>query len=325
MGSRMPGLKKFLYGLLSGQEEDPHSLNSKSQPSRDVAFIELSNICNARCIFCPYPQIEETDKKLQHMSQDRFAASLKKAVELGYSRVAFTPATGELLANKRWAEHIAAALLNEDVKSIYFYSNAILLTDDNIQKIISFPNAHKIEKFCFSVGGSDAATYHKMFAVDKFEVVKRNINSLCEKLKKAGSSLKINCELRLPKHDKTTKRAAEKTFNQAGYANFYPNIVRVFDPLGGLISEGDLEYLPEITNKTKPCYRLNDMRFDANGNIWMCGCVVSERPGESSLLIGSLEDTNDYIKQKKQAIFANWRTGEIPSTCKPCRIYKATK
>jgi radical SAM protein with 4Fe4S-binding SPASM domain len=321
----MPGLKKFLNGLLCSQEADLHSKNKKSQPSRDVAFIELSNICNAKCIFCPYPQIEQTDKKMQHMNQERFAASLKKAVELGYSRLAFTPATGELLANKRWAEHIATALQNENIKSLYFYSNAILLTDDNIQRIISLPNAQKIEKFCFSVGGNDAATYKKMFAVDKFEVVKRNINSLCEKLKKAGSNLKINCELRLPRHDKTTKRVAEKTFNQADYANFYPNIVRVFDPLGGIINESDLDYLPEITDKTNSCYRLNDIRFDANGNIWMCGCVVSERPGESSLLIGSLEDTNDYITQKKQAIFANWRMGEIPSTCKPCRIYKAAK
>ena len=325
MGSRMPGLKKFLYGLLGSQEGDPHSINKKSQPSRDVAFIELSNICNAKCIFCPYPQIEQTDKKLQHMNQERFAASLKKAVELGYSRLGFTPTTGELLANKRWAEHIATALRHEKIKSLYYYSNAILLTDKNIEKILTLPNPQKIEKFCFSVGGSDAATYKKMFAVDKFEVVKRNINSLCDKLKKAGSNLKINCELRLPNYDKTTKRTAEKIFNQAGYANFHANIVRVFDPLGGLINEGDLDYLPDITHKVDPCYRLNDIRFDANGNIWMCGCVVSERPGESSLLIGSLEDTNDYIKQKKQAIFANWRTGEIPSTCKPCRIYKAAK
>ena len=67
------------------------------------------------------------------------------------------------------------------------------------------------------------------------------------------------------------------------------------------------------------------LRFDANGKIWMCGCVVSERPGESSLLIGSLVDTDDYIKQKKQAVFTNWRMGELPSACKPCRVYKAAK
>jgi len=322
----MSGLKKFFNRLLSSQERNsPYSTNRKAQPSRNVAFIELSNICNARCVFCPYPQIADSGKKLQNMSEERFSASLKKAVELGYTRLAFTPTTGELFANKRWAEHIATALQNEKIKSLYFYSNAILLTDKNIQKILSLPNARKIEKFFFSVGGMDAETYKNMFAVDKFEVVKRNINSLCEMLKNAGSSLKINCELRLPKHDKTTKRAVEKAFNKAGYANFEPNIVRVFDPIGGLIKVNDLEYLPEITDKVKPCYRLNDIRFDANGNIWMCGCVVSERPGEASLLIGSLTDTNDYIKQKKQAVFANWRVGEIPSACKPCRVYKAAK
>lgn len=322
----MPALKILFDRLLKNQEaSSPYSKNRKSQPSRNVAFIELSNICNAKCVFCPYPQIAESDKKLQNMSEERFAASLKKAVELGYNRLAFTPTTGELFANKRWAEYIAVALQDERVKSLYFYSNAILLTDENIQKILSLPNAQKIEKLYFSVGGMEAETYKNMFGVDKFKVVARNINALCEKLKNAGSDLKVNCELRLPKHDKATRRAVEKTFNKAGYANFYPNIVRVFDPIGGLINENDLEYLPEITDKTAPCYRLNDIRFDANGNIWMCGCVVSERPGESSLLIGSLEDTNDYIQQKKQAVFANWRMGEPPSACKPCRVYKATK
>ncbi|MDO8705755.1 MAG: radical SAM protein [Sulfuricaulis sp.] len=290
-----------------------------------MAYIELSNVCNAKCIFCPYPQIAESDKNLQNMSAEIFAASLKKAMELGYSRLGFTPTTGELFANKRWAEHIAAALQQEKIKSLYYYSNAILLTDENIEKILALPNQQKIEKFCFSVGGSDAATYKKMFAVDKFEVVKRNINALCEKLKKAGSHLKINCELRLPRHDMTTQRTAEKTFNQAGYVNFYANIVRIFDPIGGLITENDLDYLPIITDKVDPCYRLNDIRFDANGNVWMCGCVVSERPGESSLLMGSLTDTNEHIQQKRQAVFAHWRAGEIPSACQPCRLYKAAK
>jgi len=322
----MSGLEKFLNRLFKSRNEGSlSSKNKKAQPSRNVAYIELSNVCNAKCIFCPYPQIAESDKNLQNMSDETFAASLEKVVELGYSRLGFTPTTGELFANKRWAEHIATALRHEKIKSLYYYSNAILLTDQNIEKILALPNPRKIEKFCFSVGGIDAATYKKMFAVDKFEVVKRNINSLCEKLKKAGSNLKINCELRLPKHDKTTKRKAEKTFNKAGYANFHANIVRVFDPIGGLIDERDLDYLPEITDKPTPCYRLNDIRFDANGNVWMCGCVVSERPGESSLMIGSLADTSEHIEQQRQAIFANWRTGKIPSTCQPCRLYKASK
>jgi radical SAM protein with 4Fe4S-binding SPASM domain len=322
----MPGLKNFLNRLLKNREGNTFSSkNKKSQPSRNVAYIELSNVCNAKCIFCPYPQIAESDKNLQNMSAEGFAASLKKAVELGYSRLGFTPTTGELFANKRWAEHIATALQNEHIRSLYYYSNAILLTDENIEKILAPPNPQKIEKFCFSVGGSDAATYKKMFAVDKFEVVKRNINSLCEKLKKAGSTLKINCELRLPRNDKTTKRMAEKTFNRAGYANFHANIVRVFDPIGGLVDTSELDYLPNIPNKVDPCYRLNDIRFDANGNVWMCGCVVSERPGESSLLIGSLTDTNQQIERKRQTIFANWRAGELPSACQPCRLYKAAK
>lgn len=322
----MPVLKNLFNRLVNIHGRGlPHSKNKKPKPSRNVAFIELSNICNAKCIFCPYPQIAESDKTLQNMSAERFAASLKKAVELGYNRLAFTPTTGELFANKRWAEYIAAALQDEKINSLYFYSNAILLTDENIRKILSLPNVHKIEKLYFSVGGMDAETYKHMFGVDKFKVVARNINALCEKLKDAGSYLKVNCELRLPKNDKATKRAAEKTFNQAGYAHFYPNIVRVFDPIGGMIQEKDLAYLPEIPDKPSPCYRLNDIRFDANGNIWMCGCVVSERPGESSLLIGSLEDTNDYIQQKKQAVFANWRMGELPSACKPCRVYKASE
>lgn len=40
--------------------------------------LELSNICNANCIFCPYPVIKMTNKKFKIMEKETFDKILKK-------------------------------------------------------------------------------------------------------------------------------------------------------------------------------------------------------------------------------------------------------
>ncbi|MDD3466655.1 MAG: radical SAM protein, partial [Campylobacterales bacterium] len=152
-------------------------------------------MCNAKCIFCPYPQIYK-QKDLGYMSEEVFYKSLEKAYELGYKKLNFTPTTGELLLHEKWNEFIQATLNDDGTESVYFYSNAILLDHDAVNKIMSLKNIQKTSAIFFSIGGVDKDSYELMYGVNKFDAVCANINALCERLKKAGLELKINCELR---------------------------------------------------------------------------------------------------------------------------------
>ena len=69
------------------------------------------------------------------------------------------------------------------------------------------------------------------------------------------------------------------------------------------------------------CIDLDTYRFAVNGDIWLCGCVVSEQPDDKSLLIGNIfSDSYESILGKKQEIIDTWKN-KIPIVCKNCDIY----
>lgn len=260
-------------------------------------------------------------KDLGYMSEEVFYKSLEKAFELGYSKLNFTPTTGELLLHEKWSEFVQTALNDNRTKSVYFYSNAILLSDEAIDKIISFENIHKISAIFFSIGGVDQASYNLMYGVNKFETVCANIDALCSRLKSKGVELQINCELRIPKNIKPDLKEMSTKLNSCGYTNFHIDYIDHYDNIGGMIDSKELNFLPK-KDKIKPCYRLNDVRFDIHGNIWACGCVVTEQQGNEELIIGNVNEDAKEIKTKHIEIFEKWDK-TIPKTCKECRLYKS--
>lgn len=254
------------------------------------------------------------------MSEEVFYKSLEKAYELGYKKLNFTPTTGELLLHEKWNEFIQATLNDDGTESVYFYSNAILLDHDAVNKIMSLKNIQKTSAIFFSIGGVDKDSYELMYGVNKFDAVCANINALCERLKKAGLELKINCELRVPKHIKPNLQEMSAKLNSSGYTNFHLDYIDHYDNIGGMIDSKELDYLPR-KDKTTPCYRLNDIRFDIHGNIWACGCVVTEQQDNQGLILGSIDENAKELKTKHLEIFEKWNTS-IPNTCKDCRLYK---
>ncbi len=254
------------------------------------------------------------------MSEDTFYKSLEKAYELGYKRLNFTPTTGELLLYEKWSEFIQVALNDDRTESVYFYSNAIMLNDEAVSKITSLKNAHKISTIFFSVGGVDTDSYGLMYGVNKFEAVCTNINNLCEKLAKQDLGIKINCELRVPKHIKPNLKEMNAKLNSFGYKNFHLDYIDHYDNIGGMIDSKELNYLPK-REKTTSCYRLNDVRFDIHGNIWACGCVVTEQADNEDLIIGNINENGELLKAKHLEIFENWNMN-IPKVCQDCRLYK---
>ncbi len=290
-----------------------------------TAYIELSNICNAKCIFCPYLTIEESGKKLTTMDNGIFEKSIDYAVKLGYEKFSFTPVTGEIFINKNWAEYIRNALLNGKVRRIYFYSNAILLNSENIEKILSLPNKDKILFLGFSLGGIEKDTYKRMFGVDKFNIVRKNINNFCRDLKKQKQRIRINCVLYVPKDYQYTKKVVSSIFNRAKYKYFNVVIPRPFLSFPGIKRYNNLDYR-NAKEKNEPCSCLKNIRFATNGDVWLCGCVTSELPNDESLKIGAISDKIDVITENKNNILRNWKLKKIiPLACQKCTKYVPEK
>lgn len=85
---------------------------------------------------------------------------------------------------------------------------------------------------------------------------------------------------------------------------------------------GSLQKLLKQKDKTTPCYRLNDIRFDIYGDIWACGCVVTEQVGNSELKLGGADTDLDEILLNKEGLLKSWNLKKIPNPCSGCRLYK---
>ena len=254
------------------------------------------------------------------MSDDVFYKSIETAYSLGYKKINFTPTTGELFLHKKWAEYLQYVINDSRSESVYFYSNAILLDEDAVNKILSLENTNKISAIFFSIGGVDRDSYRLMYGVDKFDTVCENISLLLKKLDTAGLNIKINCELRVPHDIKPDIGQISRKLNAVGYKNFNLDYIDRYDDIGGTIKSEHLKLLKQ-KDKTTPCYRLNDIRFDIYGDIWACGCVVTEQVGNSELAIGHIGENAKELKAKHFEIFEKWNIN-IPKICRDCRLYK---
>lgn len=291
----------------------------------EESFIELeiSNMCNALCIFCPWITIRKTNKKFGVMSFETYEKVLEKIAMQKYKIISFTPTTGELLMNKDWDKYIEKAFILKNIEKIIFYSNGILLNEENRKKLLKLLNLknNKLKEIHFSIGGIDAETYNLMYGVNRFEKVSENIILLLKELKNLNKKVNVLIEIRLPKDSKIKKEDINNYFNFINYRYLTIRILRDFIPINCIPKRKELNYVSNKLIKNKPCRHLYKTRYDANGGIWADGCVISEMPNDIGLKLGNINDSLEKIENRRNEIVKKWRDGKLPEVCKECQFY----
>lgn len=287
---------------------------------------ELTNICNARCIFCPYPDFLKTDKKFVRMDFESYDKALNTIEKLEYSLISFTPTTGDTLLHPDWDKMIAKAIKLDKIKQVIFYSNAILLDENCIENFIQLLKDDKEKKFfsiMFSVGGMDAETYKRIFQVNKFDVVVQNINAFQKRLLEENIVVGIYIKMRIPEKHVVDKSTAKNLFNKHDYPFTVIDDNKYFEVSEHMKTYDELKYTENHIVPKKACTYLQKTRFAADGGIWADGCVLSELPNDSTLRLGALDDSWDEIESNRTKIVQDWeKKQEIPLPCKGCTIYK---
>lgn len=315
----MKGIYKLKDKVLDflGRNFNPNFIYNKSSIE-----LEIVNICNANCIFCPWITIKNTNKKFNIMTDKTYEEVLKKIRKQKYRNISFTPTTGEILLNKNWDKFIEKAAILPNIERILFYSNRILMDDENQNKLVTLTKKYKkIKDIHFSIGGIDNETYHLMYGVDRFEVVQKNINSLLKKLKNEKSEVEVVIEIRIPKKENITEKQIKNIFNSCNYEKLKINIMKKFARIKCIQEREELEYNKVKLTGKKPCVYLYKTRYDANGGIWADGCVVSELPNNTSLFLGTINDELELIEKRRKKIIAEWKEGRKPLVCEKCSFY----
>ncbi|MBI4064656.1 MAG: hypothetical protein HY401_10210 [Elusimicrobia bacterium] len=290
-------------------------------------YIELVNQCNAECIFCPYPILRDQGKPQTSISDEFFDQTLALINSEKRSYVSLTPTTGEVFMNPRWDYYLQRILDLDFVEDVHFYSNAALLNAKNREKFFEMRHLDKMS-IAFSTGGADRETYQLMFGKDLFSHVERNINDFLRHLSQNEMTIPVSIDIKMPKDRRLAVAIGQSVYNQCEYPYAFVKIRNTFDTFGGLIQNQNIEEMAGVTpsQRKKPCHYLNDIRFAANGEVWLCGCVISELPDHEELKVGHLGQDKDLtqIRAKQRTVQDNWRNkGDVPYTCRKCTWYVA--
>jgi hypothetical protein len=306
-------VKRLHRRFLAPRVRDPHY------------YVELVNRCNVECVFCPYVAIRDSGKEMTDMSDEHFERSVALIRSSERSSVSMTPTTGEVFMSPSWDRHFQTILDLSFVKDVYLYTNAVLLNPQNRAKLLGLGNLHKLS-LSLSTGGVDRGTYKHLFGKDKFDLVAANINALLGELKQSSLALPVIIDIKLPREHNFSRALAKRTYNACGYKHLILKVRHEFDLLQGLITDERLKAAPSppAVEKSRPCGSLNDIRFAADGSIWLCGCVISELPGSEDLRVGELGQHRDLdeIARRQGEIQRQWLAGErVPYNCRECSWY----
>ncbi|MCX5789400.1 MAG: radical SAM protein [Elusimicrobia bacterium] len=283
-------------------------------------YIEGTNICNAACVFCAYPQMQRPKVT---MTMEVFRKAVDEYAALGLREVDLTPIVGDPFVDPHLFERLDYLKAKPEVKRFHFYTNTILLRPGTAERLMGYGERFWI--FC-SFGGFDRETYHRVMGVDRLEQAVANIRTLIETKKAAGSTVGLHVNLRVPKGN------AKGEFWEYLLARQAEGLVAVdgvddYDNWGGKIGEevlrgaGLVPKPPPVHNG--PCRRLlTGPVILADGRVNACCC----RDVEATLIIGDVKTRPlaDILSgpELKELIRRHERK-DFPEICKTCTKYQS--
>lgn len=127
--------------------------------------LELSNICNHKCVFCPNSKLR---RKKVEMPPELVHRLLKEGAQLGVKEVGFFM-NGEPFVSSGLEEYIQYA--KELDYRVFITTNGALALPERIRKVID----SGLDSVKFSVNGGSRESYQKVHGRDDYETVMQNL------------------------------------------------------------------------------------------------------------------------------------------------------
>lgn len=281
--------------------------------------LELTNLCNADCTFCPY---HTQTRAHAFMSDAVFEKAVADYVAEGGGSVSLTPVVGDALIHRGVLDYIRALRARPEIDRIVMVTNCILADRYGADEIIG----SGLTQLTISIAGFDEAMYRRVYRSKQYPRVKRNVLALLEANRRAGSPVNIVVGLRpdRPLAEVMAHPDLRAVLDYGPTLDFTWSYATV----GGRV---DIAALPETMRvrrspaKREACVQLYIGPIVLpDGRVMACQCIAAvDAPAD--LVIGHLDEApiGDIWRADRLArLRAQFGTECLNPTCSACDAYR---
>ncbi len=309
--------ERFFYFDRAPQSEFLYNLKQIEARPWNL-HIELTNICNANCIFCAYGL---QSRKKMIMDKEIYSKALDDYCSMGGGELRLETCLGDALIDPDFVERIQQARTHPEITTITTLTNGINLDRIGIEKILR----SGIDEIGISTGPWDEELYKMIYRSSDYIRMRNNVVELLKKnlqIQKRveikilfRSSLSIKKTLDLPDY-KMIKQLLHKVEFNTDFDTWLGNI-KPEDLLGGM----HLRPISEL--EREPCYWLYDGPIIfADGKAGLCGC--RDFNADSELIIGNISEDSLldlWRSEKARSLRQRFLSGDFPEICRKCSAY----
>ncbi|MFQ5413501.1 MAG: SPASM domain-containing protein [Phycisphaerae bacterium] len=289
--------------------------------------IETTNICNAACVFCAYPKMRRDHAV---MSPELFAKIIRDYVDMGGGAVGLTPIVGDALVDPMLVGRMRLLADTPAVTATSFTTNGIAW-----RRFSAKDQLFMLERTAcvnISIGGLDAVSYRRMFAVDRFEQVRAAIHGMCDMKARHGLPVEIHLMFRVNRPiDELMEDPRMNEWRRDEIASITG--INSFGNWGGMVTTDDLpegaHLVPADTSapavrrtKRHACFvYYSNPEITASGIVSACGCMNAE---VEALVLGDVSKTHladIWNGPAFRRLKASFGTDALPDICKQCTYY----
>jgi len=281
--------------------------------------LEFTNLCNAKCIFCPY-QFQK--RKVDFMSDNIFYKAVDDFCKIGGGSVILTPIVGDALIDPKFLQRVKYLRSLHTIDRIELTTNGILLDKHGIEEILD----SGITSILISTAGFEESMYKRVYQSNSYEKMRDNVLKLLECNSNRKTPVYITIGLR---SDRSLNEVLkDKDFQPILAYNPQIDFTWSFTSAGGKITR---EMLPEamklrvVTSRKTPCVQLfNGPIVLPDGTVMACSCVAAmdavDDLGIGNIMESSLIDMWNSHKMKE--IRAGFGAKTLNKTCSACDMYR---
>lgn len=278
-------------------------IESVLKSQEKIITIEPYNLCNLRCVMCPYSKMK---RKKELMSMDLFKKIVSEAKELGYTTVTLQMYSEPLL-DPHIIERVRFA--KGAGMKVGFFTNATLLDGKMVDALLD----SGLDWIKFSVDAGSKEDYDKIRIGGDWERVKGNIISFYKRRRERGMATPKIIVFMIKQPSNERNIAAHRTF----WSEWSDDVnISAVDNRAEDKSE-------EMHGVAYPCFEPNHPTVLSNGKLVLC-CLDYE--GEvvlGDLKKHSLKQVLESDKYKQTLDLHMSFRGDQLKICKNCtRLYR---